>query len=768
MSNPGRRRGADNHRRGGQVLVMLLLSLVTLVGLIFYVYNTGDTVNRRLDLQSAADATAVSGATWMARSMNLIAANNIAEARLICLACVLDSLPLATEMTVVEEDEVNANSLTAGLETQLKQAIPNTNIERFDVIRVALQRLLTQMTDSANGRTSQLDGLRMFDNAFNSVEERTLEAGAAKVEGYTHWKGAGGGGGAGPSGAIWQAIVALDALSQATADSAGVMAQADAQRFGQANQASTAILTPLLPRLPARRGAFSDYGPVLMDSVVEVNAPSLTPPQFRHQVSRSNLVQRFQGSKDVLKTAETARCGGGAIPDYAYPQRLGPFARLMMWRNFMYSGWVGGTPGDTIHTGNPEYDNSSQTVGGTGGTGVKMGYSTYGPMQWAMNVVLGQMGQVGRTWDGALDTTRFAHHLRRVSMVKLAEIFGLSSPQPINYPSAWMTNFDEAKVFAKDPKNANKILRTQYYRATVKSTRKWDDTLWLRTPREYFTTTIDPLNQPNGPPAPDAEHWVWQGSQWDWYDIEKNLAARKPGILLMKKFPIPGQTNPDGTQKMTDPVPAIILKTVEWERCCNFVWRIKQEFQVDHDPNLGLALRQNADGTPILWTTYSVGWYIFRGCELRDPVQVYNPADWGGGAILPSPMLVDTSAGDYNPDVLDPDSGVRRASFTFLGTARKDLAAQLWPAKFYRTVQAPASTFAQAKVFNNRSWDLWTQDWQVQLMPVTQWQDWRQRLTAGEADLSQLTGLVDPVQVRSLEQFLTNMPSDGMDLYTRH
>ena len=74
--------------RKGQVLVITLLAMTLLVGLIFYVYNVGDQVNRRMAMQNAADAVAVSGAGWMGRSMNLLAMNNVTQSRMIALALV--------------------------------------------------------------------------------------------------------------------------------------------------------------------------------------------------------------------------------------------------------------------------------------------------------------------------------------------------------------------------------------------------------------------------------------------------------------------------------------------------------------------------------------------------------------------------------------------------------------------------------------------------------------------------------------------------------
>jgi len=81
VNRHGVRIGGPVLRPGGQVLIVTLLAITLLMGLIFFVYNFGDHVNRRLALQNAADAAAISGAGWTARSMNVIAMNNVAVTR---------------------------------------------------------------------------------------------------------------------------------------------------------------------------------------------------------------------------------------------------------------------------------------------------------------------------------------------------------------------------------------------------------------------------------------------------------------------------------------------------------------------------------------------------------------------------------------------------------------------------------------------------------------------------------------------------------------
>ena len=51
--------------RAGQVLVITLLAIAVLAGLVFYVLNVGEQLNRRINLQNAADSAAISGAGWM-------------------------------------------------------------------------------------------------------------------------------------------------------------------------------------------------------------------------------------------------------------------------------------------------------------------------------------------------------------------------------------------------------------------------------------------------------------------------------------------------------------------------------------------------------------------------------------------------------------------------------------------------------------------------------------------------------------------------------
>jgi hypothetical protein len=151
-----------------------------------------------------------------------------------------------------------------------------------------------------------------------------------------------------------------------------------------------------------------------------------------------------------------------------------------------------------------------------------------------------------------------------------------------------------------------------------------------------------------------------------------------------------------------------------------------------------------------------VAWYIWGGIDIGGTIPVDNPCNWSSQMDLPAPWLLDTSGpdGDYNKDDLSPDHGVRRTEFSFLGVARNKKAAPVWPAQFQRAVPDAMTAVAQAKLFNHTSWDLWTQDWQVQLAPVTQWQEWMDRMDRGVGDAAGTRGMVRAQDVRDAWTYL--------------
>jgi hypothetical protein len=60
----------------GQVTVLFVLTALAFVLLLGFILNTASQTSRKIEMQGAADAAAIGGATWMARGMNLMVLNN--------------------------------------------------------------------------------------------------------------------------------------------------------------------------------------------------------------------------------------------------------------------------------------------------------------------------------------------------------------------------------------------------------------------------------------------------------------------------------------------------------------------------------------------------------------------------------------------------------------------------------------------------------------------------------------------------------------------
>jgi hypothetical protein len=174
----------------------------------------------------------------------------------------------------------------------------------------------------------------------------------------------------------------------------------------------------------------------------------------------------------------------------------------------------------------------------------------------------------------------------------------------------------------------------------------------------------------------------------------------------------------------------------------------------------------------VVWQpVYLYAWYFFGGIDIGGMVEVSNPANWESGDPLPAPILLDTSTGDYGSDA--PDVGWRRQRFTYLGVARKEMNAPFWPARFQTLSPIKGTlTVAQAKVFNNRSFDLWTQDWQVQLMPVTRLlplgdsEAWVTRLEDGIGDAGAVK--VDAAEIETALKYLSSLDPEMARLFINH
>jgi len=723
-----RRRGGP--RRGGQVLILAIVAMTMLVALVLYVYNVGDQVNRRVTMQNIADSVAVSGGGEMARCMNVVAMNNVGEARAIALVPVMDAIPLAGEMAYSE-----LRPWREGMEDTM------TKMSGEAALNSAVKRKVLQGMGALHARLKRQE---------DTIEPVTDSSMRTLIEQATTWS-VRGVGGAPPHGSLWRTAVTLDQFSQATVEAAGLLTQANAVRYAHENFGdnvdASAYVVPILPVLPAHRTELADFSPVLRQ---------------RLRVDLETASMRVENGS------------GGAIPDAAWPYRLGPWARYLHYPDRYYvdddrfrqwfrqqdpdydqyrgrgrRGWrrpwgirvpVGPRRTSTTEPREGNRISGPSAGGGRAGSGanrgsgarqggtrswqptklIVRGYTTFGPYEWAKSWI------TSYAFD-ALGDSRFREYYDTICATKLDYIFGPINPnlKMIHYP-LWITDLDEArKEFYPDGTPIRKI-RTRYYYIEVISKSKEGSASW------ESSITSDNLGDPV---AKEFNGWV----------APEQLKGRVFG---------------GGAQQVEGPVQVGELP----------MWRFTAE---------GNEQILNPDGTvKEEWPVYFSWYFIFGGVDTGGEVEISNPANWDRFDEPPAPMIMNGSEEDRGrdggDDVMayysdDPDVGARREFFAFLSVARVKNESASWPQKF--TLMNPTGSIycmSQAKVFNNCSWDLWTQDWQVQLTPVVDWGDWTERLGRGTGDAELTEGFVRQQDAERDLRFMSAFPPNMADVSINH
>ncbi len=222
-------------RQRGVVMVIMLLALLLLVGLALWVLNLGQQVNNRQATQDAADATAIAGGGWVARTMNAVAQNNIGISRYIALVNVLDTLPMATEFAYIEQ-----TAMLASLDDQLDRGVGTGPSSLMNEIEDMLQEFREELQE-------EVDHLEPVHEMFSGIDIRSMTYHNAP-EGM---------------GQLWKAMYALDEVNQTFTENLGRLAQINAVRGGSAayrdDVPARTFMVPLSHTLPVERGQFNDF-----------------------------------------------------------------------------------------------------------------------------------------------------------------------------------------------------------------------------------------------------------------------------------------------------------------------------------------------------------------------------------------------------------------------------------------------------------------------------------------------------------------------------
>jgi hypothetical protein len=628
------------HRRG-IVMIITLLAIVLLVALILFVLNLGQQVNRRIAVQDTADATAIAGSTWVARTLNTVAKNNVSISRYIALVTVLDAFPQSNTYALTEQQAIRE-----ALDAQLDRGVT--------VDSTALVGELTTILEAYRDELdAEIDQLNNAESVFDNYDVRQA----------THYEAPNG-----ERGLLWQAMAAMDELNQAAMEHVGPIAQRIAVDGADAANAEQAVgmLIPVSPTIPWERGQFNDFERPVLNGIL--------PAAIDDTFERRGPYDALFGWRGLV----SRRVGATFVPGQSQPATPGSRGGVPIG-----SGAGGGGSG-----------------GGrwVGGETIVTGYYTWGMHSHLLRRVSSFVGN-------HLRNTRLNHWVNGLARAKLSYLWNVSDdvegaaadPGQAELSTVvnpeWIIDYDEARNIGRN--DPGRVRNTAFIAVEIKS----------RYPRRHPS-------------------FLSEGS---WRLIDEN--GRQPRLVRLG-----GWVDPQGWGAAPT-----VTKVV------SHGWRDEWEYEVWHDYQIGIEpLVDGATGEPITQPAYRIDHFYFVGInvgeseDIRNPFTGFNPY----ASNAPAPINLDHSRVNRTDDA-------RRQYLTYLAAARRHDHAQAWPSRF--AGDKPSGNIvaiAQAKVFNNHSWDLWTAMWHAKLEPVTRYDDWMTRL----ADSAEQAGPIEGVNAQTFEE----------------
>ncbi|MCC7192609.1 MAG: hypothetical protein IT444_07490 [Phycisphaeraceae bacterium] len=714
-----RRPTTAHARQRGVVMVLVLLAMLLLVGLVFYVINLGRQVNRRVVTQNAADAAAMGGADWVARSLNVVSMNNVEMARLIATINILDSVPLAIDLSYKDASETllgDESAMYLAIDHQLRAGVAD-DVYRRELVR-ARNMLGTPMGAARGTDFSQLDEL---NNLFKNRPEIITEV--------TYFRAPSGG-----PGQAWRAMYALDNLSQVTLENIGLLAQLNAIDAGEINLSSdgAALVAPLVPQVPTVRGSFDDFRrPVLQ---------GLLP------TARDNKITN-RGPYDTVY--------GWRITDGSDPQRP---------RDYLADppGWSPGSEGRP-----------------------PSGYRVYGPHDWLLQ-------QYRNTLFGSLP-----YQLRRVANVKLRYLWPsydgyVNDPFGSLYETDWEVDVerdneasanDQIPGFsAGDPDDTRMKLDAAGQTVPLCSERECHTAYeyaqhHLADVHETMFMELDLYHSGENNPFLESEQYrgmdrLPNGNLPTWYIRNGRLQARytPPGRIrddLNDRGPHwqdPESGPPGGFARSNIPGEVAVWRRVS--ASSRRSWKETIAYETNPNvpagryihggyPEIGLVPIQtgtDANGRPVYRAQryYRTRYFLFVGINVGPGNIVRNPYEGFNRSARSAPAPI-----DLDPSRLPStnNTAARQQYLTYLGVGRRGDRAPDWPSKFDGGKPWPNMVaIAQAEVFNDHSWDLWTQMWRARLAPVSGFNRW-----VNEFGSDYDSSVLSPTDVDELRQYFTNI-----------
>lgn len=617
--------------RRGAVMVIALLSLILLASMVFYVFNVGHHVAKKVETQNAADAAAISGAGWVARSFNTVAMNNVETTRLIAYAAVLDAVPQAIDYTITDQ-----TAIRDAINQQLVRGVGTDPWLRDGLLEA---RLRTE---------DQLAMLRPLQELFRASGGKNSGGGGYDVGRMTYYRPPAGVAGAG-RGDLWQAIDSLSALSQATMENLTPLASQNASRAAEVNQtAGSGLLLPWTTDIPWEQGSFEDFRlPVLNGRL---------PPRQDDPLTNRGPFDTLFGFQDFRLAPGSPE---GATPGMSDNSGGGDGDSKGVLRNFRLRDWAPPSP-------------ESDPVA-SGGRGRAVSYNTYGAYRdmrrRGMDLSRSPQGHAS-SYQGVWPESRYrrqhplapslwARHLSFIADRKINFCFPGAASDRVVRQSRWILNYDKALEIER----------------TGQPSIGYGLYLVFDYARNEQIGGVDLVH-----PTPVLQ-------SWGLYQAERDIL------------------NPPGLAKVAD-----------------HIW-LDQHVET-LDP-FGSVSGQGIPGAP--YRRRMVRYYVFVGVQVGEPAAVRNPFNFDAEDrnTLPGPINfppeVDRSRQKFVPGTFGRDD----RSLAYLGIAYQSKLAPMWSDAFDENrPDRHQVAVAQAQVFNNHSWDLWTQMWHSQLTPIDRYGEW--------------------------------------------
>ncbi|QNN21575.1 hypothetical protein HED60_04560 [Planctomycetales bacterium ZRK34] len=386
----------------------------------------------------------------------------------------------------------------------------------------------------------------------------------------------------------------------------------------------------------------------------------------------------------------------GRVPDDIDDEQYnrGPWDAVFGWRDFTYEGgtYVDGSR-SVVGGGNPGNRLSRRPSSNGQWTDREItGYRPFGPQSWMLRRI---------HWyrDDELFHTRLSMYQSRLTRYKSEYVWPRGQTRRVINPD-WIIDWDTALATAGA--GSSDIRETAYFAVEIKSKYPRTDSRFL-TPGTWALDIIDP--------------------DWDY----------KPRIAYS-----------NGWYRLDDS-----------RKICDHVWRYEWEYQVYYDPEIGVPPEYetitNDDGTttqvPVTQPVYRIDHFAFAGINVGPDASTDSPYTGFDPNASDAPAPTDLDHGTV--DRVDEDA--RWQYLSYLGVARQTDMPQAWASRFrgerpYQNMVA----IAQAKVFNNHSWDLWTQMWRAELEPVSNYEGWVDAIANG-----QLPDDVDPQDIEDLAKYFS-------------